>query len=628
MARGYQRTISTPKGYSQQPEGKITLYNQTYLGFVKDNYDPLMMGRLKVWIPELSTDPNDSSKWISVNYCSPFAGASSPENLKKNGRTMPDTQQSYGFWFVPPDLENEVIIQFINGDPNRGIWIGCMYQEYMNHMVPGIPNNESFAPDNQTSFPPVSEYNKWDESQNSVDSPIRPPFDPLFAGLLQEGLMVDQERGSSSSGARRETPSNVYGIKTPSGSQFVMDDNNSNEFIRMRTKNGTQILIHDTTGYVYINSRNGNSWFEVSDSGIDMYSASSISVRSQGDFNLHVDNNFNLHVGKGMNVYVGGNKNESIRLDENKLVGGTKKESVQGDINILSKSNIKQYSEINFSVNANGFISQNSAGESNYSSGDTMYLASPNKFLNTTRGPEPEAAGEASVPLPTEKADRELNAAENYPEIDTKTVVSRLVTHEPFDLHPRSSEGSISKPVDLNSSSRISIDGKSPIPKDNGDDILPDEEFIPEDDDGTFVTPTSGTVTSGFGPRNTGIAGASRNHKGIDIAAPIGTAVVSSREGRVTRATTGASGYGTVIYVDHGNGIETRYAHLSKMNVKVGDTVKQGQVIGNVGNTGVGSGPHLHFEIRRNGTAIDPSSEISGLSKGSRVSSSTKKVVI
>ncbi len=122
----------------------------------------------------------------------------------------------------------------------------------------------------------------------------------------------------------------------------------------------------------------------------------------------------------------------------------------------------------------------------------------------------------------------------------------------------------------------------------------------------TFIRPISGgRVSSPFGRRKAPTAGASTYHKGIDWAIPTGTKVVASCGGTVTKAGWG-SGYGYVVYIKHENGMETRYAHLSKVLCKAGDKVRQGQQIAKTGNTGVSTGPHIHFEILKNGTAVNP----------------------
>lgn len=122
----------------------------------------------------------------------------------------------------------------------------------------------------------------------------------------------------------------------------------------------------------------------------------------------------------------------------------------------------------------------------------------------------------------------------------------------------------------------------------------------------TYIKPISGgRQSSGFGRRSAPTRGASTYHKGIDWATPTGTPVYASCGGTVTRAGWG-SGYGYVVYIDHEDGRQTRYGHLSKVLVSVGDTVKQGERIALSGNTGVSTGPHLHFEILINGTQVNP----------------------
>ncbi len=122
----------------------------------------------------------------------------------------------------------------------------------------------------------------------------------------------------------------------------------------------------------------------------------------------------------------------------------------------------------------------------------------------------------------------------------------------------------------------------------------------------TYIKPISGgRQTSGFGRRKAPTKGASSYHKGVDWAVPTGTAVFASCGGTVAKAGWG-SGYGYVVYINHEDGRQTRYGHLSKVLVKAGQTVKQGERIALSGNTGVSTGPHLHFEILINGSQVNP----------------------
>lgn len=119
-----------------------------------------------------------------------------------------------------------------------------------------------------------------------------------------------------------------------------------------------------------------------------------------------------------------------------------------------------------------------------------------------------------------------------------------------------------------------------------------------------YALPVEGRISSQFGWRNISVNG-NRFHAGVDFAANTGTRVHAARSGVVTRAGWWGT-YGYVVVLDHGDGSETRYAHLSAIYVPAGLAVRQGDVVGAVGSTGASTGPHLHFEIRFNGTAVDP----------------------
>lgn len=124
---------------------------------------------------------------------------------------------------------------------------------------------------------------------------------------------------------------------------------------------------------------------------------------------------------------------------------------------------------------------------------------------------------------------------------------------------------------------------------------------------GRMVWPTAGRVTSPFGYRVHPIFGTRKLHTGIDIAAPNGTPIMAGDEGVVIYSGW-MRGYGQVLIVDHGGGISTLYAHCSSLLVGDGTHVKRDQIIARVGSTGFSTGPHLHFEVRANGSPVNPMS--------------------
>ncbi len=120
-----------------------------------------------------------------------------------------------------------------------------------------------------------------------------------------------------------------------------------------------------------------------------------------------------------------------------------------------------------------------------------------------------------------------------------------------------------------------------------------------------FIVPMEGKLTSGFGYRTHPMGGGQKFHNGIDIAAAHGTSIKAAAAGKVIFAGTKGS-LGLVVTIQHTSGYQTLYGHMSKILVKKGERVKQGQVIGREGSTGISTGPHLHFSILRYGKYLDP----------------------
>ncbi|HEY1604084.1 MAG TPA: M23 family metallopeptidase [Allosphingosinicella sp.] len=112
--------------------------------------------------------------------------------------------------------------------------------------------------------------------------------------------------------------------------------------------------------------------------------------------------------------------------------------------------------------------------------------------------------------------------------------------------------------------------------------------------------------TSGFGVRTDPFRGRAAMHPGVDLAAPLGTSIYATADGVVDRAEWNNGGYGNMVEIDHGHGIQTRYGHLTRYIVTVGEHVKRGQLIAYMGSTGRSTGSHLHYEVRLDGKAVNP----------------------
>jgi murein DD-endopeptidase MepM/ murein hydrolase activator NlpD len=123
--------------------------------------------------------------------------------------------------------------------------------------------------------------------------------------------------------------------------------------------------------------------------------------------------------------------------------------------------------------------------------------------------------------------------------------------------------------------------------------------------DGRTVRPVGGRLTSKFGLRHHPLLGYSRLHKGVDFAAAYGSPVRAAASGSVTGAGW-AGGYGRQVRISHGGGLASSYSHLSGLAVAPGGHVSAGQIIGYAGSSGLSTGPHVHYEVRRNGVPVDP----------------------
>lgn len=313
----HARTASATKNDLFQLPGRAPTLFGVFVGYVKAVDDVQRNGRLRVWIPELGSAPDNDKGWIIVNYCSPFAGATNVGTIStSNTQAFEGTQTSYGMWMVPPDINNEVLVMFINGDPGKGIWIGSLYNQYMNNMVPTPP-----ASTNNYQYPgkavPVAEYNKWDPKVNIPDSATKPFEATKFKGVGNQGLINDPIRGTTTTSARREAPSKVFGISTPGpaidpsvpyqdirrkgGSSFIMDDGDNSEYVQLATKTGAQIKIDETNGFIYMINRDGTAWVQMDrDGNIDIFGAKNISMRAQQDVNIRADRNVNIEAGQNI----------------------------------------------------------------------------------------------------------------------------------------------------------------------------------------------------------------------------------------------------------------------------------------------------------------------------------------
>lgn len=621
-----QRSKSPEKEFSQN---NLKKYFGVYIGFVTDSDDTTRnAGRLTVWIPDISVNKENT---FVVQYCSFFAGASNIDNVTVGSKTQ--AQQSYGWWGVPPDINNMVVVSFINGDPARGIWFGCLYQEYMTNMVPNIP--ESATTDTSVPTAPTLEYNKKDPTNADTDNPARPIYTPLYNALVNQGLFDDNIRGpaqfkqtgSDGNPDALSSKQNIQGMLTPGGSQFVLDDSTDNKHIRLRTANGTQLIINDTVGFIYLITRSGNSWLEISDDGINAYSTNDISFRSQANINFHADGNINMNAVGNMNIAT--NSNVVLQADKNiEVLSGLKfTMGSGGDVGIISDSNISIKGNVLSSIGNS--IALSASSQIGVNSSGNLYLQGSQIQQNNGSGPTAITPAKATGISPSSHTDVDNNLKTGYASMSTKTIVNVLPSHEPWSGHQSTSTTPTSTAVNTTVSTVSNADSSAVQKTISTDTTTSTTTTDTSASSDVWLIPVTGTVNSLYGNRGaiTGLH-VSNFHPGVDISKNNSFPIYASRAGTIIYSNIDKkpyTGYGNCVVIDHGDGYKSIYGHMSVRGVSFGDKVSQGQQIGNVGMTGMATGPHCHFEIRKNTTKINPSTIFPALGiVGSKVTALTK----
>lgn len=401
--------------------------NGPYEAEVINHLDSTHMGGLEVRLLSKDTptaDTNTSGSLIPVKYLSPFYGVTSSTGLSRNsGHT--NTQKSYGMWFVPPDIGSRVLVIF--SQSGQGYWIGCIQDDYMNMMIPAGNPATSYC--DSGGVAPVAEYNKKTESGQGRDPTqyIKPTNEVDFDILKEQGLDKCRTRGLTTSCARRETPSTVFGMSTPGplnmkgptaqyggdyggiqrprdrlgGSSLVFDDGDAslirkthpkdgppeyanieagenpptdiphNEMIRLRTRTGHQIILHNSEDLIYICNSRGTAWVEMTSEGkIDIYTTDDLTVGCDANINLNAEKNICLNAKENISL----NAQESIFFNaEENIVSNAQ-------INIINNAeqNIHSNAQVDIHSHAKNNIHFSADNELHMTSNSSMFLHSDN----------------------------------------------------------------------------------------------------------------------------------------------------------------------------------------------------------------------------------------------------------
>jgi hypothetical protein len=369
-----------------------------FVAIVRNHLDSTYMGGLEVELLTASQSGNSTNspgQLVPVKYLSPFYGITSYDGMNKNeGHT--NSQRSYGWWGVPPDIGSKVLVIF--AEAGDGYWIGCIPEEHTNIMTPDPMVSTTYNSKDSSKKLPVVEYNKKTETAAGRNSTkfIKPANEDAIAVLTQQGLLEDDTRGVTSSSSRREAPSMVTGFSSPGpqdkrpgaprvnygenfaqtpvpqnrlgGSSLVFDDGDPtllrktpassgppvyvnveagetggqptlfhNELVRLRTRTGHQILLHNTEDLIYIANAKGSTWIELTSNGkIDIYAQDSINVHSETDINFKADKNIRFEAGENIHMKAGTSIFETAASNIELKAGADGKITAGGSTNIKS----------------------------------------------------------------------------------------------------------------------------------------------------------------------------------------------------------------------------------------------------------------------------------------------------
>lgn len=344
---------------------------------------------------------------------------------------------------------------------------------------------------------------RYNQKDQKIDvEKIKKPLHPIAEAFLKQGLIEDDVRGTTTTSSRREAPSMVFGISTPGpldkrdgakraivgktkdqtpkpvpvsrlgGTQFVMDDGDAryvrkkpaaegpveyvdvlnakpgekgqpdipyNEYFRVRTRTGHQLLMHNSEDLIYIGNAKGTTWIELTAQGkIDIYAADSISIHTEADLNIRADRDINMEAGRNINFRTeSGRWHAEVATDMEFLINNDAKITVGSNYDLLVGGNTKISSVANFDLNSNGNNTLSAGGKTDIGSGGNITMSGADIHMN---GPAADPAESATFVKPLELRENPSTSVEvgwdkKYQAGNMSSIMKRIPMHEPWLLH-------------------------------------------------------------------------------------------------------------------------------------------------------------------------------------------------
>lgn len=281
------------------------------LGIVKDNADPDQCGRLKVFIPSIDSKDFDVSDLPWAIYCSPFGGTTQNMVAGRDGSKISGAS-AYGFWAIPKNGA-QVLIGFLEGDPNLRFWMGCFFLPELNRTMPQSINTPPISSEiDESGLIPQATMAHYEK--NLTEAGLGPNDDHwMTRGGFERSVSYPKNKTRDKPTTDGYAPkplepekSDSQTVSLTSPGRHYMSMHDVDEYCRMRykTTEGTQIIMDDTNERIYISTARGRNWIEIDEGNgkIYFYTASKFNVHAENDLNLYSSENINIVAKKRVNI--------------------------------------------------------------------------------------------------------------------------------------------------------------------------------------------------------------------------------------------------------------------------------------------------------------------------------------
>lgn len=583
-----------------------------YMGIVEDDECQEHEGSIIVNIPALSaptrsapgqvleTEYRDSYGNYKCYPILPFFGTNDAREARDG------FAQSYGLWAGNPRKGDFVVVVFVNG--LIPYWFGCIPRTIRSGAMPGHAGYEIEGYDD--IIVPGSEMDE--RSHQETD---RKAGGDLADAIKEAGLGKDRHRGAGTQSRARETPSKVFGWKTPgnpdagmNGHSFTMDDFVDDQLIRMRTATGHQIMLNDTTGSIYISTSRGTSWIEVSDAGIDLFTNGDYAVHAMGNISHRAEGDIVFDAVGAIRTRAGGDMVTAVGGKVNETVAGNVTQTITGEHHLVAASHYLT-TEGDMHVNvAEAYTS--TSGAMHLKAGGDVNLDASNFNQQGGLAQDAEEADEAdeieTEELPGPPAS-ETEAGENVEYVSG----ARVPQHEPWKPdgrivvdaiaspgHGREYEGQTQAEEARSTETGASMENTAAAARPEGEVPWEGDEPPAQSGNGRIVANRKPYVTSYWHEGPPGRRIGSIPHKGIDFRGRMGAEYYNPVPGvvRAMRSGGGRGGGFISVQVEGGKMLTVRHVR-PKAGISVGQTVKAGDVIAYSDGSG-GVTPHFHVDLR------------------------------